>query len=328
MNDHPDIDAALLELRVSDLAPPDEVLAARRTLNAAIEAETRSARRPRRRWLTAASGVAVVVVGVVAAISLTSVRAPSATALLFDLVEVATGSATLDPAAGEFVYVRTEGEVVVGSDLTIEDAPRDFVNWREPFVAERWFAADGAFRLRRVAGEPEFFTEAEEQLFLSDPIVRADQAAVTMVDLAAPPREVDVASLPTDTAALRAALIEAYGITADGTRPLEVELADRAAELAALHDASPELRGALLTLLADTDGIELIDSGLGEVAFGVEYEAEQTRERIELVFEAATARLVERRLVWVDPPDATTIPPGTVSYTRYDAPQVVDELGP
>lgn len=61
---------------------------------------------------------------------------------------------------------------------------------------------------------------------------------------------------------------------------------------------------------------------------GVEFDTVNSRDRIELTFDAATGRLIERRTVYVVPPEGTSIPPGPASILRYDAPQVVAELGP
>ncbi len=333
MTDHPHpspLDAAVLTLRVAEPAPPDEVLAARRLLNAAIAQEHRRADVPRRRWLAAAvTGAAAVVVALVVVFSVTSLRAPTAQALLFDLIDVAIGAEPLDPAEGEFTYVRAAGVQLVSAEVSI-DADRDTVAWLQPFEDERWYAADGSFRVRFVPGERQFFSEDDAAIVAADPFLSQDELTPIVEDL--PPRPVDVlrADLPTEAGVLREALIDEFQLDApERTRPLEVELVDQVGDLMVEHDATPQLRAALLGVLADLDGIELVERGAGRFTVGVEYAALSTGERLRLeyVFDQDSALLVEEGLVYLEPAPESGIPAGTTSSVRYDAPEVVAELG-
>lgn len=329
MNDRAFSDAGLRELRVQAPAPPDEVLAARRLLNAAIAAERRPQRGRLGRLVAAASGVAAVVAALAVAMTVTTVRAPSATAVLFDLVGAVTRSAPIDATAGEFVYVRTEGVTLRGSEVTLEGAGRDDIVWLQPFVDERWFAPDGSFRQHFVPAEPRFFTDEDREIWEADPAIQGADPGEFTVDLEPPIEPVLLGDLPLDTAALRAALVEAYQLESpDRVNPVEAELLDIAADIARRHDAGPELRGAVLELMAQTPGLEVVDHGLDTVTLGVEYDTVgDARLRQEHVFAAATGRLVESRLVYVEPPPGSNIPPGTTEHLRFDAPVVVDEIG-
>ncbi len=329
MNDRAFSDAGLRELRVQAPAPPDEVLAARRLLNAAIAAERRPQRGRLGRLVAAASGVAAVVAALAVAMTVTTVRAPSATAVLFDLVGAVTRSAPIDATAGEFVYVRTEGVTLRGSEVTLEGAGRDDIVWLQPFVDERWFAPDGSFRQHFVPAEPRFFTDEDREIWEADPAIQGADLGEYTVDLEPPIEPIALDDLPQEPVALRAALVESYELDApERVNPVEAELLDIAADIARRHDASPALRGALLELMAETPGLEVLDHDLDAVTVGVEYDTTAgARLRQEHVFDTATGRLVESRLVYVRPPPESGIPPGTAEHLRFDAPEVVDELG-
>ncbi len=329
MTDHAFSDADLRELRVQAPAPPDEVLDARRMLNAAIAAERRPSRGRSGRLLAAASGVAAVVAAAAVVLTLSSVRAPSATAVLFDLVGRVTGSAPIDVNAGEFVYVRSGGVTLRGSEVTLEGTGREDIVWLQPFERERWYAPDGSFRERFVPGEPEFFSDEDRQIWESDPNIQAADRGEYTVDLEPPIEPVDLDALPLETGALRAALVEAFDLESPNrVNPVEAELLDIAADLARRHDAGPELRSAALRLIAATPGLELAGRDLGTVTVAVEYDTVAgARLRQEHAFDAATGWLVESRLVHVEPAEGSGIPAGTTTILRFDVPEVVDEIG-
>ncbi len=322
MNDQPYSDSALKELRVVTPAPPEEVMAARRMLNAAIEREKAGA--PARRWsprpwlAAAATGAAALVAVFAVSVALSVLQAPGVEASLDELSDVALVQPELFAEPGIFLYSVGEGEVVAGDALPLGDA--DEVYWIQPIRREVWERDDGSVFLRETFGEPIFFDPATEAAF--DAAGYRDLHAefgATVETTGSDGNTLEPGDFPTEPTALAAAMRVAAGEANLG--PDAFGMADVAASLLVEADASPAFRSAVLAVLADTDGIELVERAddLVEVA------ASSPTETISLAFDPDTGGLLEVTRTLDVPPAGSRIPAGTATTFRYEPPTLTDQ---
>lgn len=214
MTNQPYSDSALKELRVITPAPPDEMMAARRMLNAAIEREKAGA--PARRWsprpwlAAAATGAAALVMVVAVSVALSVFQAPSVEASLDELSEVALVQPAVFAQPGSFLYSASAGEVIAGDALPLGDA--DEVNWVQPVQREVWQRPDGDIFLRETFGEPAFFDAATAAAFEAAGYRDFHpEFGSTIETTGTDGSALEPADFPTDPAALEAAMRAAAG---------------------------------------------------------------------------------------------------------------------
>ena len=320
-------------LRDESSAPPEEVLAARERLFAAIQEEIDgtavSARRRRSlprfataRLAAAAAAVAVVLVAVVVGSQL--LAPPAAVAGLTELARVAEITEPPAVTAGSGIYVRSDRSELVqfaGEDLPgVDDA---VVSFLLPQTREVWLRADGTRRLRVEVGIPVFFDPATEAAFYAagfDAVYGV--GIVDDVELARPEVDLDVGSLPADPDALEGALRQSLTAATD-EHPVEVRLFELAGALLRETSASPELRAAALEVLAGIDGIELVEDTEQSLAVGLEFSVGDAGFVHTLAFDRASSALTGERVEYTGGDAGFGVPAGTALVeATYSIPTV------
>jgi hypothetical protein len=321
-------------LRDRTPAPTEEVAAARRALQAAIDAEIATSAEqamPRtrvRRWFArpAIATVMAVLVLVVAVSLVAQVLRPApAVAALTDLARVAEAVDPLRIPPGDAVYTRSERTDLV--QIPAEDvpgAPGTIVSFLLPQVREAWVSPAGERRLAVTAGEPRFFDDDARSAFYAAGLAEDYGIGETEVVAFAPPEvDVDPSTLPLDPDAMRSALVAlAEG---DGAADEAVAVFDVGGALLRETRATPETRAAVIRALAtfgdrltvterSDDLLEVVVSfTVGAAAF------EHT-----LVFDPAVAALVAERVTLTAGDDTYGVPDGTdIESATYAEPAVV-----
>jgi hypothetical protein len=221
--------------------------------------------------------------------------------------------ATAPPAAGQFVYTKSES---LYENTAVAD--HQTINFFQTQTREIWIGPDGSGRLRESDGLPRFATSADHAAWLAagKPDLTGDRAS----DTAFRPgglTYLDLSTLPTDPAQLKQ-LIE--------NRTIESGPAGDAETFTIIGDllretyAPPDLRSALYTIAAELPGIQLLGAvhdQAGRRGTAVAYISNGLSH--ELVFDPQTSALLAEQTTVVDPSQQKPpLPAGTVlDWTAY-----------
>lgn len=253
---------------------------ARQRLQAAIRHEEQRRGRQVRGWLIP-SLVATALLVVVGAIAL--FRPTPAEAALAEVAEVAREAAPLEIPSGSFVYTRSERVDLAlrpGSEFGLD---QEFVAYLLPSTREIWRQPDTEFvQIRTTTHTPIFFDEAIEDTYYRLGLDATDRLGETqtqqLTGVVDPILEVDWPSQPN---ALYEALRD-YAAQGGDQRPISVQIFDLATDLLREADPTPELRAAIVQVLARLP-VRLVNQTSQTITIGITYTAPlATRDTITL----------------------------------------------
>ncbi|MGH8923976.1 MAG: hypothetical protein ACRDWA_04945 [Acidimicrobiia bacterium] len=291
-------------------------------LEAAIEDEqSRTRQRDFRRW-TVAAAIAIAA-GALAVGSLLQPR--PAQAVLIEIAESARVATPLEVPQGAFFYVRSERIDLVsrlGSELGRNEVE---VTYMLPTTREVWRSPTRRFiQIRTVVGTPQFFFESIETSYYAMGIDRIDMVGETMTQ-----QLVDVfdeyveTAWPTDPGRLRRAMEEV--LSGASEFPIEVRLLGLAANLLWETNPSPQLRAAILEVLAELP-VDVEDQEPdGSTTISVTYEVPSLT-RVSMTL-SRDGQLLAEATTLLELDSQLRLPVGTrVSFATYELPIVVDSL--
>jgi hypothetical protein len=299
---------------------------ARAALSASIEREMPSRvlktppRRPR--WRITALAVAAAVAAAVLAVPVMLGHGPggapfaSAADALKATADVAASQPQHAPAAGQYLYTKTEG---LGATFQLSppadgSSQSSFTSSSEPTTEEFWLGPDGSGERRGTSGgKPYVDTYAPGELSFDD-----------------------YSNLPTHPAELLAKIRS--GDLGGGNSPSDAVCFQIVGETLVQGYAPPELRSALYQVAAMIPGVQLdgnVTDHTGRPGIEVSYTHGGSRDG--LIFDPTTSQILESNLVFVaQNPQMTSIEgaipgpgPGeqTVAYTVYDEWGIVNAIG-
>jgi hypothetical protein len=335
-------------------------------------------RRPSPRLALAGGGALAAVAAGILVLSSGPTAEPAAAEILHETAAVAaaTDAPAEIPGPGQFLYTKVkrlelEGWIpggpspddsvpsgIMGGTLSRPDA----FNALMPTTQESWTAADGAGRVREVAGTPRFLTSEEQTRWEAAgsplpapfdpeyqrkyPLAYGDalEARRGVVD-----RESseslkgfhfpDTSKLPTEPEALRLA-VESNQISVSGFNLMEpsakrLDTEQTIAELFNIlqegNPMTPQLRAAVFNALAELPGIEVdtdATDSFGRQGYGVRSIDPKTGAGIEYVFDPDTSEMLAQREFTGDHPQGPSLkglPAGlTLRETAYLDSAVVD----
>lgn len=334
---------------------------------------------PRRRRLFALAGAtaAAAVVAGVLVLSSGPTAEPAAAEILHETAAVAaaTDAPAEIPGPGQFSYrkferLELEGWVA-GGPSPEDDAPGQMMggklsrpgafNALMPTTQEWWTAADGAGRVREVAGTPRFLTSEERSRWEAagsplpapfdpeyqrkNPLAFGDalEASRGVVDTEHPKmkgfRFPDTSSLPTEPEALRRAVesnqisVRGFNLMYPSAKRLDTEktIAELFNILAEGNPMTPQLRAAVFNALAELPGIEVDTDAtdfLGRQGYAISSIDQKAGGGLEFIFDPDTAELLAERNFLSEPgqgPYLKGLPAGlTIRETAYRESGVVD----
>jgi hypothetical protein len=287
------------------------------------------------------------------------VLAPAEPAAVKVLTTAAAAAArTLEPlfGPGKYWYVRERG-AKVGTNHDEAGSPKSFF-YGIPYENETWWALDGELRVRETNGRPQFLTPAERaawvaagrpELTLPDRKRTENPGTSDRSDGWLPMTYEQIVDLPTDPARLTDVLSERiYAGQPNGSCPTppdldvaaircphrpvtDLDLFGAIVFLATHYPLPAELRSALYQALTRLDGIELtseVTDLAGRRGVGVtiaDVPGGALRERVEMIFDPATGRLLGSRSVLTAEVPGWRLTPGTVmEETAFLEMSVVD----
>lgn len=269
MSDTPDPFELIRREAVPSEPSVDDYRRARQSIESAISREQLKRTRIRRGWLIPSLVTASVLFAIA---SVAILRSTPAEAALGEVAAAARAAAPLDVPQGSFIYTRSERV-----DLAIRPGiefgvSRDNVAYLLSSVREVWRDPDTNFiQIRTTVRIPEFFDPAIEAAYYTSGLDRSDQVGETRSEqftgATDPLFEVD---WPTEPGPLHEALVE-YAAQGGDRRPETVSVFDLATDLLREADPSPQLRGAILDVLAALP-VQLVNKTDDEITIAVTYD--------------------------------------------------------
>jgi len=292
---------------------------ARNRLTEAISTATRppTRTRSRRSW---AIGLALLMV--IAVFLVQTVTSSPASALITELAEVALTTDPLVIPDDQFGYIRIDSTslATAGQDAFGDiDIAYESVLYSLSYARESWIGDEGTVRQRTTYLSAAFLSPADESAYYAAGLDKGDHLGETIVETQLDTNQIlDETAWPTDPVELEATIRSHVGD--DRTEILQECLGLLREPL-----LPPELRSAVLLVIAGLDP-ELVDeSPDGAATFSVGFEQED-QEPMRLTFTLDTAgHLTFEELVLVDGYPDLGVPPGTVdSSATYSVPFLVD----
>ena len=238
---------------------------------------------------------------------------PAAAAVLRHAAGVAAKQpAIASPAAGEFVYTKSEG-VFRG---TFVPAGGQAFTTVQRYTREQWIGPDGSGRILQVAKTPQLATSADRAAWIADGKPDLTDSTGNIDGKWGPGglHYLDLSNVPTDPAALRQ-LIEQRKL--EGGPPGDAETFTIVGDLLRDSYAPPEVRSALYKVAAQLPGVALIGTTrdqLGRAGTAVGYASNGNTH--ELIIDPRTSALLAEQTV-----DNTG---AIVDWTAYLSSGVVD----
>lgn len=273
----------------------EDIELARQRLQAAIHREQQKRRRPAGRWLAPSLAIVILLLAV-GGVAL--FRSTPAQAALAEVAEAARQATPLEVPEGSFIYTRSERvdlAIRPGSEFGFD---QEFVAYLLASTREVWKQPETEFiRIRTINHTPTFFDPDVEDayyrlgLYATDHLGEIQTEQLTgVID---PLLEED---WPTEPGALHEALRD-YAAQGGDQRPRGVQVFDLATDLLREADPSPELRGAVIDVLARLP-VELVERTSQTITLGITYATPiTTRDTITLnsdgVLLAETSTLLE-----------------------------------
>ncbi len=288
-------------------APRAEVRAdALKQLRSAI-ADEATAAPAKRHWAFAAAMAAIVLIS---AVGWLVVRiGPSADAALERLATAVEQIPAEELPDGAYHYTRSE-------QATLNRFPADIlgIGGTEfalvlPETRETWIAQDGSTLLRITVGQPHFFDPTAAETFRGSDLSQQLGIGTTATASYPPsPDYVDPQSIPTDLDQLNAWIRLETG----DPQPSPAQILDTATQLLTETGAPPELRAAVLRVLARTDGLQVQP---GTLTYAIEITALTETGNLErTVLIDHNGHLQSTRLVTLDGIPDIGVPPNTILH--------------
>ncbi len=243
---------------------------------------------------------------------------PAAAAVLRHAARTAaTQPAIAPPAAGQFVYTKSES-LFANTAVTHHQT----INFFQHVTREVWIGPDGSGRLREAEGSPTFVTSADKDAWLAagKPDLTGDRNSDQSFQSGGL-SYLDLSNVPSDAAQLKQ-LIESR--TIEGGPPGDAETFTIIGDLLRETYAPPGVRSALYTIASQLPGVQLVGTvkdELGRSGTAVAYVSHGVSD--ELILDPQTSALLAERQVVTG--DGSWAPVGTVlESTAYVSSGVVD----
>lgn len=295
---------------------------ARLRLQAAIVREKERRRRPVQRWLVP-SAVALILVLIAGGVAV--LRPTPAEAALAEVAEAARLATPLDIPPGSFIYTRSERV-----DLAIRPGiefglDQEFVAYLLGSTREVWRQPTTEFvQIRIINHSPSFFDPEVEDAYYRLGLDATDRLGEAQTEqftgVTDPLVEVD---WPVEAEALHRALRD-YAAQGGDERPEPVQVFDLATDLLREADPSPELRGALVEVLARLP-VDLVERTSQTITIEITYTAPvNTRDAITLSAEGML--LAETSTILEDDPELALPANTAVLNVEYLETRITDDL--
>jgi hypothetical protein len=245
------------------------------------------------------------------------------------LTEIAHAALLADPLSvpqGSFIYIRSERvdlAIRPGAELSLD---KEYVAYLQPLSREVWRQPETRFyQIRTTLGPPRFFDPLVEAAYLAAELDRTDRIGETitrqLTDVTDPLIETD---WPTNPDTLRQAM-EAYAGQGGDERPIEAQLLDLAVDLLRESNPTPELRAAILEVLAQLP-LGLEDGGSDDtITVGVTYPGPLlTHDTVTL---SPEGQLLAQKTTLLETDSDLRIPSDTlISSSTYQLPRITTNL--
>jgi len=240
---------------------------ARQRLQAAIHGEQQKRRGPARRWLVPSlvTAVAAVVTGIA------FLRSTPAEAALAEVAGAARTATSVEIPQGSFIYTRSERV-----DLAIQPGiefglDQEFVAYLLPSTREVWRQSGTEFiQIRTTNDTPTFFDPVVEDAYYRLRLHVTDRLGETQTEqLTGVPDPLLEVEWPTEPEPLHEAL-RVYAVQSGDKRPETIQVFDLATDLLREADPSPQLRAAVIEVLARLP-VELVERTNQAITIGVTY---------------------------------------------------------
>lgn len=295
-------------------------LARERLRMAMADPRSNTVRRQRRLVPVAA---AISAVAVVVALSMFGNRS-DVNASLLRLVDAAERVEQVTLAPGQATHViesTTYLMVIAGDELGIKT---EVIAYLLPATRELWILPDRTVILHTTVGRPLFFDELVEDAYYEAEYDAVDKVGTTIEDaytgVADIVREHD---WPTNPGELKADILDQVR-QGGSALPEEALIFQRVARIYRTHETTPQLRGALLEVLASLDVTVLNDPDSGTVSASISYPDMGGTLSDLLTFDTDGLLIAEQTTADTGIP-GLGIPPGTViASATYTVPETVD----
>lgn len=278
---------------------------------------------PRRRfsWRVAtAAGLAAIVAGLVL---FWPQQETAAAAALREIAQLVEEVDPIDAPDGGFIYVRSEQLLLM--EVQAEGVGRQpgeaGLFYHLPVQRDSWVGGDGTLQLSTTASEPLFFAASDRSLYYEFAIDQQDATGetqtFTVVDAFDTVWARDEAELDSQIRGV---------LPSESTRPEQVDYLDVALQVIRESPSAPASRAAVISLLADLPGLEIVDSEKGVSSFQIDFNDNDTEVRwVFTIDDAGFLRFESRTNLIAD--ERSGLPAGTVTFeATYSAPTVVTSL--
>ena len=274
--------------------------------------------RSRLSWTTAAALITAFIVLMFQTTSITPAGAV--------LVELAQQVVLIDEMTipdDRFVHTITEASVMtyVGQDAVPDVAlPHDTLLYILPRTLERWSGDQGTVRLQETNHDPQFFSAADEEAYNAAGLDVGDRLRETVDRTQQESNSILDEDWPTDPGELEVKIRAEVGDD-------DIAFLKKSLEFLREPLVSPELRAAVLQLVAGLE-LELVEeSSDGGGTFSVEYELERLgQRRLTFTVNAEGFLTFEEELI-IDGYPEFGVPAGTAENSAtYSVPVLVDSL--
>lgn len=300
---------------------PEEIERAHRRLDTAISAEkaATSRRETRRRlvtWMAAAAAVTVAAVAVIPFLA-----RDQAEAALIEVAQAAREATPVDIPEGSFVYAESTGFNLVGREAEEFGLEGGSVSYLLPRTRRVWKSPDNEFVMLEVTyDQPTFFDpDAEAEVaYYKMGLDDTDQVGeTTREQFAGVIDPVDEINWPNN----RTDLLDAMTTYLDTESPTTAELVNLAVNLLRERNPSPQLRAAVLEVLADLP-VELVREDRETITIGI-----IDAGRNQTFTLSRSGHLLAETATLIDGDPQAGIPPGAVTTDiQYRPIEVVEAL--
>ncbi len=252
---------------------------------------------------------------------------PGTGPMLLEIARVARSAHPDSVPPGAFAYFKTHRRDLrarPANDLGLLD--REWVAYIQPTTRELWRSEDLRFlQIRTTPLAPTFFDPLVEEAYMAAGMDHRDAIGTSVVEqfdgISDPLLTKD---WPVDPAELRRAM-DVYLSSSGDDRPVAVDLLDLASQMLREVSRPPQLRAALLEVLAQLPLENLVPAGVGLFSFGLTFRQE-LRRRMVVSFDSE-GNLVTDSVTLLEPDAQLQVPAGTaIALGRYELPQTVDTL--
>ena len=298
---------------------PEDVVKARTRLERAIAAELEAAALKEKTRHFAIWGVAAAVLAVVLVALPVMTRDPAQAALI-EIARAAREATPLDVPSGDFILNESERldlAVRPGADVGLSN---EFIAYQLPTTRKVWRnPQQGFFQVQTTVEDPIFFDPIVESAYYSAGINEADQVGETIVeqytDVTDPLIETNWPTKADDL------LEEMEAFLGNGQPSTPAEILDLATDLLRETNPTPQLRGAVLEVIAQLP-LDFERQGSQSITISVIEGGRQTTVTL-----SRTGELITETVVVLNGDPELGIPPGTVvEKVQHQPTRLVDDL--